>query len=126
MITHYLRWRCENDRQKDVFHTYKTSIKLSNWHHDKNTGVVRALPVDPVSKFVFKHKGAGVTSRILSFFGEKRGDGDLRGATKERLLELGLQEKVLRRELKGIEDWGNQFFWGVRVDSNGDVVDDEE
>ena len=109
--TRYLKWRCENDRQKDVFHTYKTSIKLSNWHHDKNTGSdIFCLPVDPVSTFMFKYKGAGVTSHIFSFFGEKRGCGDLRNATKERLLELGLQKKLLRAEENGDRTWGNEHF----------------
>ena len=94
----YLKWRCENDRQKDVFHNYKTLIKLSNWHIDKNMGNdPRCWPVDSVSKFMLKYKDAGVISHILSFFGEKRGCGDLRNAIKERLLELGLQKKVLRQ-----------------------------
>jgi len=98
-------------------------IKLCNWRIDKKTeDNPRCWPVDPVSKFMFKYKDAGVISHILSFFGEKRGYGDLRGATKEDLLELGLQEKVLREDMNKF----NAAFWGVRVDKEGAAVSSDE
>ena len=58
---------------------------------------------------------------MLSFFGMKWGEKDLRNASKQRLLELGLQKKVLREELNGEAHYGNEFFWGVRVDSDGEI-----
>jgi len=99
LITHYLKWRCEMDDNKEKFKHWHLMLKLSNWHMDKKTGGdPRCWPVDPVSKFMFKHKDAGVISHILSFFGEKRGYGDLRGVSNERLWEIGLEFRVLRKE----------------------------
>ena len=63
---------------------------------DKDTGIFRCWPVDPVSKFTFKYKDAGVTSHISSYFGEKLGYGDLRGVSKEMHLSVGLELKVLK------------------------------
>ena len=68
----------------------------------------------------------GIGRHILSFFGETRGKGDLRGATKDELLAVGLELKVLRKE-NNKHNW-NQGYWGVRVHANGEVIgsDDEE
>lgn len=80
---------------------------------------VRCEPIDPISKFMFKNKDAGVTSHILSFLGEKRGYGDLRGGSTERFLEVALVLGVLRKE-------SNVFcrlLWEVKVDEEGEVID---
>ena len=90
---------------------------------DPNAPPARANPNDPISKFlVEKCMGdTGIGRHIMSFFGETRGKGDLRGATKAELLAVGLELKVLRKENN---EW-NQEFWGVQVDGNGEVIIDE-
>ena len=67
-------------------------IKLSNFHEDNKTGKIRCEPLDRLSKFLFKHKDAGVTSHVLSFLGEKRGYGDLRNATKQKLHAVAVEK----------------------------------
>ena len=89
---------------------------------DPNAPPARAEPNDPISKFlVEKCMGdTGIGRHILSFFGETRGKGDLRGATKAELLAVGLELKVLRNE----NNDRNQEHWGIKVDDNGEVIVD--
>eukprot|EP00520_Triparma_pacifica_P001538 CAMPEP_0118639592 /NCGR_PEP_ID=MMETSP0785-20121206/4303_1 /TAXON_ID=91992 /ORGANISM="Bolidomonas pacifica, Strain CCMP 1866" /LENGTH=309 /DNA_ID=CAMNT_0006530925 /DNA_START=153 /DNA_END=1079 /DNA_ORIENTATION=+ len=114
-ITQYLKWRCHTDDCKERFKQWHLMLKLSNWHEEKHTEAVRCEPVDPVSKFLFENQNAGVTSHILSFFGKVRGYGDLRDATKERLLTVALEHRVLRKAQNRI----NKKWWGVKVDDEG-------
>ena len=121
-ITQYPHWRSEMDESKEQFKHWHLMLKVGKWHVDKETGIVGCEPVDPVdpvSKFMFKHKDTGVTSHILPFLGEKRGYGDLRGATHKCLLEVGLELGVLRANNNYP---GNQEFWGVRVNNKGEVA----
>ena len=74
-------------------------LKLCNYHIDKKTEVVRATPHDRLAHFLLDNEDIAI--HILSFFGMKWGVHDLRNASHERLLELGLQKKVLREELNG-------------------------
>lgn len=97
-IVQYLDWRFEMDDNKEQFKQWYLMLNLSNYHNIKHTGVVRCQPIDAVSKFLFKHMNAGITSHVLSYFGKKRGYGDLRGAFKERLLEVSLALRALRKE----------------------------
>ena len=55
---------------------------------------------------------------LLSFFGRKWGYGDLRGASKECLLELAVIMKILRMNTS---ESGNREFWDVEVDANSDL-----
>ena len=98
-------------------------LKLCTRHIDKNTEIVRERPqeLDRLTNFLFNKEDP--TSHILSFFGMKGGEQDLCNASKQRLLELGLQKKVPRDELNA--SWINEHCWGVRGDSNGEVVDGE-
>ena len=120
--TRYLKWRNESDfARKEQMYTYMAMTELCNVDEDDpNAPPARAKPNDPISKFlVEKCMGdTGIGRHILSFFGETRGKGDLRGATKAELLAVGLDLKVLREENNHL----NQDYWGVEVDENGDVL----
>jgi hypothetical protein len=121
-ITRYLKWRNENDAaRKERMYTYMTMYKLCE--HDEEDPLApppRAKPNDPIAKFFVECGEEGIARTVLSFFGETRGKGDLRGATKAELLAVGLELKVLRKENN---KW-NQKHWGVKVDGNGDVIID--
>eukprot|EP00520_Triparma_pacifica_P004869 CAMPEP_0118643192 /NCGR_PEP_ID=MMETSP0785-20121206/6262_1 /TAXON_ID=91992 /ORGANISM="Bolidomonas pacifica, Strain CCMP 1866" /LENGTH=277 /DNA_ID=CAMNT_0006534843 /DNA_START=160 /DNA_END=989 /DNA_ORIENTATION=- len=94
-ITSYLKSQCELDRQqRDIFLTYNLLLKLCNYHIDKKTGKVRAWPLkeERLANFLYDNKDPA--RHILSFFGMKWGKKDLRNASHQRLLELGLQKKV--------------------------------
>ena len=57
--------------------------------------------------------GRDMAKLILSFKpGVKVKKGDLREASKAKVLEVGLELKVLRKEVNG---WGNMAHWGVIV-----------
>ena len=121
-IIRYLKWRSESDaahrERKEQMYTYMTMIKLCETDEkDPLAPPARAKPNDPISKFlVEKCMGdTGIGRHILSFFGETRGKGDLRGATKAELLAVGLELKVLREE----NNLHNEVHWGVEVDDNG-------
>ena len=126
-ITHYLKWRNESDfARKEQMYTYMAMTKLC--YVDKDDPLApppRAKPNDPISKFLVERcmGDTGIGRHILSFFGETRGEGDLRGATKAELLAVGLELKVLG---KASNQW-NQVYWGVQVDENwGSIGSDDE
>ena len=91
-------------------------LKLCNYHIDKKTEVVRATPHDRLAHFLLDNED--LASHILSFFGMKWGEKDLRNASKERFLELGLEKKVLRKE-NNVE---HAEFWGVKVADDGTLI----
>lgn len=122
-ITNYLKSQNELDRQqRDVFLTYNLMLALCNHHIDKKTGKktgdIRAWPEEHelLANFLFNNEDPA--RHILSFFGMNWGEHDLRKASKQRLLEIGLQKKVLREETN--EENGE--FWGVKVNEDGEVV----
>jgi hypothetical protein len=99
-------------------------LKLCNKEEDDDTPA-RASTSDPIMKFLVE-KGCGkvgFAAHFLKFLPqfhfEKRGKGDLRGKSKDELLEVGLELKVLTEENNNL---GNAEHWGVRVDSNGEFV----
>ena len=123
-ITRYLHWRNESDAvRKEQMYTYIVMTKLCFVDEDDpNAPPARAEPNDPISKFLVERcmGDTGIGRHILSFFGETRGKGDLRGATKAELLTVGLELKVLRNENNDY----NQEHWGIKVDHNGKVIVD--
>ena len=125
-ITQYLKWRNESDAaRKERMYTYMTMVKLCEHdEEDPKAPPPRAKPNDPIAKFLVECGEEGIVRTILSFFGETRGKGDLRGATKAELLAVGLDLKVLRKE----NNADNSRHWGVRVHANGEIIgsDDEE
>jgi hypothetical protein len=125
-ITRYLEWRNESDfARKEQMYTYMAMTELCYVDEDDpNALPARAEPNDPISKFlVEKCMGdTGIGRHILSFFGETRGKGDLRGATKAELLAVGLELKVLRKKKNGM----NQEYWGAKVHANGEVIGSED
>eukprot|EP00520_Triparma_pacifica_P000049 CAMPEP_0118640544 /NCGR_PEP_ID=MMETSP0785-20121206/4810_1 /TAXON_ID=91992 /ORGANISM="Bolidomonas pacifica, Strain CCMP 1866" /LENGTH=257 /DNA_ID=CAMNT_0006531939 /DNA_START=264 /DNA_END=1034 /DNA_ORIENTATION=+ len=86
IVLRYLRWRNENDEQREQFHTMKLMLRLSNWQNDSKkrgnniTGEIRCTPKDRLTAFLLQNEDPA--EHILSFFGEKRGYGDLRAASK--------------------------------------------
>ena len=69
---------------------------------------------DPTWAFVVG-PGRDMAKLIVSFkLGVKVGKGDLREASKEKLLEVGLELKVLRMENNGC---ANMRHWGTIVDN---------
>jgi hypothetical protein len=123
-ITRYLKWRNESDAaRKEQMYAYMVMTKLCFVDEkDPNAPPARAKPNDPISKFlVEKCMGdTGIGRHLLSFFGETRGKGDLRAATKAELLAVGLELKALRKENNSF----NRLHWGVMVDDNGEAVVD--
>lgn len=107
LLTRYLIWRNENDRQREQFHTMKVMLELCSWHIDKDTGEttgeVRCTPHDILSNFLFENEDPA--KHILSFFGEKRGKGDLRDASVEKLHAVALE---LNSSYKGHWWWTNK------------------
>jgi len=91
LLTRYLLWRNENDRQREQFHAIKLMLKLCNWHTDKKTGVVRCEveKQDCLANFLFQNEDP--VKHILSFFGEKKGGGNLRELTKYELHAVALE-----------------------------------
>jgi hypothetical protein len=133
-ITSYLKWRNESDAaRKEQMYTYMVMTELCFVDEDDpNPPPARAEPNDPISKFLVERcmGDTGIGRRMLSFFGETRGKGDLRGAFKAELLAVGLELKILMKESN---QW-NQEYWGVKVNKNGEIIgphdvgwwDDEE
>jgi len=125
-ITRYLHWRAKMDANKELFLTTTSLLKLCNTVNKASVlgwfGFdlpMRASTAVRVMNFLIS-AGDDITRHILSFsFGVKVGKGDLRELSKEKLLEVGLETKVLRMENNG---WGNKQFWGVAVDGEGKVV----
>jgi hypothetical protein len=98
-------------------------LKLCNKEEDDDTPA-RASTSDPIMKFLVE-KGCGkvgFAAHFLKFLPQfhfkKRGKGDLSGATKAELLDVGLELKVLRKE----NNDENQNHWGIRVDENGEII----
>mmetsp|Transcript_1150 Transcript_1150/g.2117 ORF Transcript_1150/g.2117 Transcript_1150/m.2117 type:complete len:318 (-) Transcript_1150:28-981(-) len=125
-ITRYLKGLCAKDRQqRDVFLTYNIMLALCNHHIDKKTGKktgdIRAWPQkhDRLANFLLDNEDAA--RHILSYFGMKWGKNDNRNASKQRLLELGLQKKALRAEMN--DEY--ETYWSVKVDEKGVVAEGE-
>ena len=92
LISCYLRWRRDNDEQREQYHTVLLMLKLCNWLNDKKIGGPRRCELqknDRLANFLFKSPDPA--SYILSFFGEKRGKGDLRDVSKYELYPVALE-----------------------------------
>ena len=121
-ITRYLKWRNESDAtRKECLYTFVTMFKLCETDEEDPLALpARAKPNDQIMEFLVENgDGTGIVRGVLSFLqGETRGKSDLRGATKEELLAVGLELKVLREE-NNVE---NQRTWGVNVDDSGEII----
>ena len=129
-ITRYLHWRNSMDQRREFFYKTIVLLKLANPPPPNSTIPARATTSDPIMNFLAE-KGCGkigFAHHLLSFCPqfqlEKRGKGDMRGATKAELLAVGLELKVHRKENNQL----NERYWGVRMHANGEVIDshDEE
>ena len=123
-ITRYLKWINQNDLHKDNLYDMLALLKLCNKDEDDDTPA-RASTSDPIMKFLVE-KGCGkvgFAAHFLKFLPqfhfEKRGMGDLRGKSKDELLKVALELKMLRER---DNEEANAEHWGVRVDSNGEFV----
>jgi hypothetical protein len=127
-ITRYLHWRNSMDQRREFFYKTIVLLKLANPPPPESTIPARATTSDPIMNFLAE-KGCGeigFAHHLLSFCPqfqlEKRGKGDLRGATKAELLAVGLELKVLRKE----HNDRNQDHWGVRLHANGEFIGSED
>ena len=113
IITRYLQFQYEKDLQENVFLTYNLMFALCNHHIDKKTGKkmggISAWPKHDNCLVNFLLRNGDPAFHILSFIAFNSSHPDSRNLSHENLLELGLQKKVLRKELNSI----NRKFWGV-------------
>ena len=118
----YLKWRNLVDVNKELFTTITSLLKLCSLCHVSPRNPLSATAPYPHLRSsmicMSTNVGRGINRHILSFLGERRGYGDLREATKERLLEVALECKCLRAD----ENAQNESFCDVTVDSNGERV----
>lgn len=95
-VSRYLRWRNDMDLNKERFNMWIQLLRLCNWHTLKkaaavaraspeNPVAVRAHPIDLISSFLVENEDCAW--HILSFFGKRRGLGDLRKEFFDQRLE---------------------------------------
>jgi len=88
--------------------------------HFYNRGLCkRASSDDPVMTFLGGPRRDLAKCLLSTKLGEKGGKCDLREASKEKLLEVGLELKVLRIENNVM----NMRQWGVVVDDEGELIE---
>jgi hypothetical protein len=89
-------------------------LELANFPLNGNIGM-RTTTEDPFWAFL-AGQGRNIARLVLSFkIGVKFGKGDLREASKAKLLEVVLELKVLRMENNGY----NMMCWRVVMDGEG-------
>ncbi|GMI43235.1 hypothetical protein TrCOL_g2622 [Triparma columacea] len=101
VIAQYLHWRCEMDKNKELFKTMACLLKLCSM--DVEDDVIssakrkRAYPANPLTNFLVEKGGEeyGLAKFIMSWLGTKRGEGDLRAAGKDKLYEIARQYNLL-------------------------------
>jgi len=102
-ITRFATWRNQMDDNKEYYKRAMVMLKLANTPLNGNAGM-RATTEDSLWAFP-AGPGRDLANLVLSFkLGVKVGKGNLRKASKKKLLEVGLELKVLRIENNG---WGN-------------------
>jgi len=106
------------DDNKEYSKTATIMLELANTPFFGNIGM-RALIEDPTWAFV-TGPGRDMAKFILSFACRvKVGKGDLRKESKAKLLEVGLELKVLRMEADG----HHMEHWGLGVCDGGKVIE---
>jgi len=102
---------------------YKTTMCMLELCNGQDiSGSMRLSMDDPFLAF-FGGCERDLSNFVLFFkFGAKRGKGDLRKASKTKLLEVGLELKALRSENN---TWMNPEYWGVTVDSSDSDSDSD-
>jgi len=134
-ITRFAKWLNQMDENKECYKSAMVILELANTLLRGNVVLtcmirlcntpitcsrMRATTDDPVWAFL-AGPGRDLAKLVLSFkLGVKVGKGDLREASKEKLLEVGFELKVLRMENNG---YCNAIHWGVIVDGVGKVVE---
>ena len=119
-ITRFAKWRNQMDDNKEYYKTAMGMLELANSPLNGNVGM-QATIEDPIWAFL-AGPGRDFAKLVLSFnLGVKVGKGGLREASKAKLLEVGLELKVLRMENNGLG--GNMGHWGVIVDDESEVID---
>ena len=102
-ITRFAKWCIQMDDNKEYYKRAMVMLKLANTPLNGNAGM-RATTEDSLWAFP-AGPGRDLANLVLSFkLGVKVGKGNLRKASKKKLLEVGLELKVLRIENNG---WGN-------------------
>lgn len=96
-ITRFTKWCNQMDDNKGYYKSAMGMFKLANTLLCWNLGM-RAMTKDPIWAFL-ERRGRNLATLGLSFkLGVKVGKGELREAQKAKLLEAGLELKVLRME----------------------------
>jgi len=117
-ITRFAKWRNQMDGKKEYYKSVMVMLQLANTPLVGNVGM-RATTEDPLWAFL-AGPGRDIAKLVLSFkLGVKVGKGDLRDLRKTKLLEVGLELKVLRMEANG----SNISHFGVIVDGEGMVIE---
>lgn len=104
------------DANKEPYSTAMCMFELCNCRDI--SGSISASTDDPIWAFIVG-LGDDITELVFSFkFRAKRGKGDLRGASKAKLLEVVLEMGLHTRFNKE-----NMECWGVIVDCMGEVIE---
>jgi len=110
-----MKWRKKMDDKREYYKSAMVMIRLCNT--PITCSKMRASMDDPIGAFV-AGPGRDVAKLILSFkLGVKVGKGDLREASKTKLLEAGLELKVLRID----NNEHSMDYWSVIEDDEGEV-----
>jgi len=117
-ITRFL-WRQNQEDASNKEYYESAMVMLELCDRGASPGIMRASTNDPLWAFL-AGPGRDLAKLVLCFkLGVKDGKGDLREASKAKLLEVGLELKVLRME----HNFANIGWWGVVVDGEGTVIE---
>ena len=112
-ITRFTKWCNQMNLNMECYKTTTCMIRLCNTPITRSR--MRASTEDPIWPFV-AGPGWDLAKLVLSFkLGVKVGKGDPREASKAKLLEVGLELKVLRMEINDL----NMEIWRAIVDDVG-------
>jgi len=116
--TRFAKWRNQMDDNKESYKSTIVMLELANTPLHDHEGM-RATTEDLIWAFV-AGLGRGMAKLILSFKpGVKVAKGDLREASKAKLLEVGFELKVLRME----NNEENMKHWKAVVEDEGKVTE---
>jgi len=117
-ITRFSKWRNQMVDNKEYYRTAMVMLELANTPLNGNGGM-RATTEDPLWAFL-AGPGRDLARLVLYFkLGVKVGKGNLGEASKAKLLEVGLELKMLRME----NNRWNMGHRGVVVDEEGKVIE---
>ena len=117
-ITRFAKWLNKTDDNKEYYKNAMVILELANTPLDGNLGM-RATTDDPLWTFLAGPGRKLAKLVLLIKLVVKVGKGDLRELIKAKLLEVGLELKVLRMEADG----HHMEHWGLGVCDGGKVIE---